>query len=251
MSKTSHKGKDQTLKCLTQTDIRNFISSPNDKSITSITSSVTALSVNEVLVATTFSNESNHTAIVHTFECDSISRPDSNDTVIETYQEIHAVNQSQEDRYMEDAMEVDESNERISTSISGTQLQHNENLNYEIAVKVHCIESMLHQCAHLIKQSTATNVSHEEFVKSVYNYATKLVNSSNELLQLCSQRIDQLNKDRENISLVEPKTQTFIERDPGSYSAIYNYTFDERRYLVDIGPFQPTLSDFPKNSTMA
>ncbi|CAF5109786.1 unnamed protein product [Rotaria sp. Silwood1] len=110
---------------------------------------------------------------------------------------------------------------------------------------------MLLQCTVLLKQLTSINVTHEEFVKATYNYATDLVTCSSELKELCSQRINQLNKDRDNISLIEPKNRAFMERDPGGYPANYNYTDEERRFFVGIGPFQPLLSNFPRNDVLA
>ncbi|CAF4079817.1 unnamed protein product [Rotaria sp. Silwood1] len=176
----------------------------------------------------------------------------NNNKTIEIDQEPHAVNQFQEDQRTEAAMDVDDPKEHISTLVSENQLLHNyKNQKDELGIELRLIESMLLQCGHLIKQSTSTNVSHEEFVKSVYNYATNLVTSSNELRQLCSRKIDQLNKERDSISLIEPKKQVFIERDPGNYPQNYNYRAEERRFLVNIGPFQPSLSNFPKNDTMA
>ncbi|CAF3654027.1 unnamed protein product [Rotaria sordida] len=209
------------------------------------------LSVNTTCAATISGNESNEAAAVHALNSESTSMLNNN-TTIEIYQEPHTVNQFQEDQHTEVAMDVDEPNKHISTSVSGNQLLHNNNNEKdELGIKLRLIESMLLQCSHLIKQSTSTNVSHEEFVKRVYNYVTNLVISSNELQQLCSRQIDQLNKDRDNISLIEPNKQNFIERDPGSYPQSYNYTPEERRFLVNLGPFQPNLSNFPKNDTMA
>ena len=91
---------------------------------------------------------------------------------------------------------------------------------------------MLLQCTVLVKQSTSTSITHEEFVKATYNYATDLVTYSGELKELCSQRINQLQKGRDHISLIEPKNRAFMERDPGkssqnlcSYQFIDNYIF--------------------------
>ena len=98
-----------------------------------------------------------------------------------------------------------------------TELLHDDD-NDNIGIKLSVIESMLLQCTVLVKQSTSTNVIHEDFVKATYNYATDLVTCSSELKELCSQRINQLDKGHDHISLIEPMNRAFMERDPGKLS---------------------------------
>ncbi|CAF1187750.1 unnamed protein product, partial [Rotaria sordida] len=100
----------------------------------------------------------------------------------------------------------------------------------ECEIKLRVIGSILLQCTVLLKQSTSTNVTHEEFVKATYNYATDLVTCSSESKELCSQRINQLNKDRDNISLFEPKNRAFMERDPGKLEAHFSSVAHKASY---------------------
>ena len=95
----------------------------------------------------------------------------------------------------------------------------------------------------LLKMFKSTNNSKELCARETYTFSDDILKIINDL-RLCCETY--LLKCVNNRPIGPASLQTCLERDPGAYAILPRFSSDELKYLIELGPFQPRLSTYPK-----
>jgi hypothetical protein len=117
------------------------------------------------------------------------------------------------------------------TIASPTINSSNDNINlHEIGVQLRIIESLLHPCQDLMKQSTSIDVCSELFVEQANIFADKLIRVGNDLKMLCTNITKEIEIKRNKITINDSKKDELINRNPGKMKITVTL-FEIKRYL--------------------
>ncbi|CAF1443105.1 unnamed protein product, partial [Didymodactylos carnosus] len=95
----------------------------------------------------------------------------------------------------------------------------------------------------LLKMFKSTNNSKELCAREIYTFSDGILKIVNDLRLCCEIYLLECVNNR---PLDSDSLQTCLERDPGAYATLLRFSSNELKHLIELGPFQPRLSTYPK-----
>lgn len=141
----------------------------------------------------------------------------------------------------------------------------------EVGVQLRIIETLFDSCRNLIKSSTSIDICPEIFVQQSMIYSNEIIQHGTILKNICASILSTIDKNRNNITITDPKQDKLIDRDlgkkypksfcrsmlvsfffliSGCYTDKHKFTEEQLRYFVSVGPIQVTLDNYPRNEEL-
>ncbi len=104
-----------------------------------------------------------------------------------------------------------------------------------------------HSTLQEMKQPSVPNI--ERFIVAVIELTESMANQSNDLKKSAKRCLEEMKKDKSREYLADQPTAILMDHDPGKCGDVLSD--NQREYLINMGPCQPTLATFPTNDNIA